>query len=202
MYDKQAISGSQSVRQCQTLHRSSRTNPCPICGRVKDSDCRWGDGWISCHSGAAAANLSPGQTVTIGGEAWYLSRTGGGHSGCSHIYRIDRPIPGRCRRQKRREDLSLAALVKRQATLLRPRVHAALRLRPWELCAPVELRLVHETLASAQELMHHLQRARRVDPTLNNLLPGLRHWIKALSHQRADLLRFERDMLGMQEGWR
>lgn len=194
--------GNTSVWQHHALHRSSRHRPCPICGRVKDGDCRWGDSWISCHTGAAATDLSPSQTITIGGVTWYLSRTGGGHSGCSHIYRLDRPLPGRCSRQQRREDLSLAVLVRRQFSLLRPRVHASLRLRLWELCAPVELRLVHDTLASSQELMRYLQQARRADPSLCHHLPALRHWIKALKYQQADLLRFERHILGMQEGWR
>ena len=41
------------------MRSSGRNNPCPICGRVKDGDCRWNDGGlVLCHtirSGVVAA---------------------------------------------------------------------------------------------------------------------------------------------------
>jgi hypothetical protein len=33
-------------------------------------------------------------------------------------------------------------------------------------------------------------------------LPIARHWVEALGHHRSDLARFQRQQLGMQEGWR
>ncbi len=95
-----------------------------------------------------------------------------------------------------------AVIVRRRIETLRPRVHAALRLRAWDFCTPAELRLVHQTLASAQEAERHLERARRTDPSLALLSPGLSRWIKQLGYQAADLQQFERSQLGMQEGWR
>jgi hypothetical protein len=195
-------SGARSVRH-HALHRSSRTTPCPACGRTKDADCRWSDDWIACHSGGAGHSLKLGETITLNGQRWFLAATDAGHSGRSHIYRPDRLLPGRhCPRQQRREDVLHAVTVRRRIECLRPRVHAALRLRAWDLCTPAELRFVHETLASAEEAMRHLQRAKRTDPNLARLSNGLCRWIKQLGYQAADLQQFERSQLGMQEGWR
>jgi hypothetical protein len=183
------------------LRRSSRNTPCPACGRIKDADCRWSDDWIACHSGGAAHSLKLGETITLNGQRWFLAATDAGHSGRSHIYRPDQRLPGHSHRQQRCEDALHAVIVRRQIERLRPRVHAALRLRAWDLCTPAELRLVHQTLAAAQDAMRHLQRARRTDRNLALLSPGLKRWIKQLSYQAADLQQFERSQLGMQEGW-
>ncbi|SBO44222.1 protein of unknown function [Cyanobium sp. NIES-981] len=64
------------------------------------------------------------------------------------------------------------------------------------------MEMVAATYRSAQDLIRHLQRARCIEPSLARLLPTVRHWVRALSYQQADLRRFQRDELGMQEGWR
>jgi hypothetical protein len=198
-------SGNRLVRQ-HALHRSSRHTPCPICCRQKDGDCRWSDTWIACHSGAAVNDLLPSQTIEAGGQTWYLSRTGGGHSGMAHIYRPHRPHHGQGQLRRgaktNAKAKTLAAVTRRYYTALRPRVHAALRLPIWEHCNLLELQLVADTFAACQQLIHHLQQARRNDPALAQLLPIARHWIKAVGYQLADLQRFQRQQLGMQEGWR
>ena len=113
---------------------------------------------------------------------------------------VKRARPGRCRRacsigggvplesqpQEGREEAS----------------HAALRLPDWDYCTPAELRLVVDSFNAAQELIHHLKRARRIDPALMQLLPVALHWIKALGYQLVDLRHFQRRQLGMGEGWR
>jgi hypothetical protein len=186
------------------LHYSSKHNPCPICSRTKDGDCRWGTEWIACHTGVAANDLRPGHTIKALGQTWYLSRTNGGHSGTAHIYRPHRSGQRqRQHRSKRNTDtLAMVATCRPSYDLLRPHVHAALRLPLWEHCSPVELRLVADTYTSIQQLIHCLQQARRSDPTLARLLPIARHWVKAMGYQLADLQRFQRQQLGMEEGWR
>lgn len=187
------------------LHYSSKHTPCPICSRNKDGDCRWCDEWIACHTGAAANNLQPGQTIEAEGQTWYLSRIGGGHSGMAHVYRPHRP--GQLQKARRRSQADPDLLAKVRASrrfyaAMRPRVHAALRLPLWEHCTAVEMRLVADTFDAAQQLIHHLHQARRIDPSLTHLLPIARHWLKALSYQLTDLKQFRRHQLGMQEGWR
>ena len=91
--------GQLTSHYCARLHYSSKQKPCPICSRTKDGDCRWRAEWIACHTGAAANDLWPGQTIEALGQSWYLSRTNGGHSGTAHIYRPHRP--GQRQRQHR-----------------------------------------------------------------------------------------------------
>ena len=183
---------------------SSKANPCPICGRTKDGDCRWGDDWIACHSGAAANNLKPGQTIEADGQTWYLSRTGGGHSGMAHVYRPHRPgqfQKGRSGSAATTKALAEVLACRQFHAALRPRVHAALRLPHWEYCTPAELRMVTDSFNAAQQLIHHLKRARRADPALVRLLPTALRWLKALGYHLNDLNRFQRQQLGMQKGW-
>ena len=183
---------------------SSSSAPCPVCNRERDSDCRWGDDWIACHSGASVHDLRPGNTISINGRQWYLSRVGGGHSGRAHVYRPHRPDQHK-RHRRCRPDTKVIALpvaCRRFAAVLRPHVHAALRVPLWEHCTPADLQLVIDSFNAAQQLIKRLQDARRDDPTLAGLLPVARHWVKALGYHRADLARFQRQQLGMAEGWR
>ena len=197
--------GSSATRPTSRQRITScKANPCPICGRTKDGDCRWGDDWIACHSGAAANNLKPGQTIEADGQTWYLSRTGGGHSGMAHVYRPHRP--GQFQKGRGGSATSTKALAEVIAcrqfhAALRPRVHAALRLPHWEYCTPAELRLVTDSFNAAQQLIHDLKRARRIDPALVRLLPTALRWLKALGYHLNDLNRFQRQQLGMQKGW-
>lgn len=197
--------GSSATRPTSRQRITScKANPCPICGRTKDGDCRWGDDWIACHSGAAANNLKPGQTIEADGQTWYLSRTGGGHSGMAHVYRPHRP--GQFQKGRSGSAASTKALAEVLAcrefhAALRPRVHAALRLPHWEYCTPAELRLVTDSFNAAQQLIHDLKRARRIDPALVRLLPTALRWLKALGYHLNDLNRFQRQQLGMQKGW-
>jgi hypothetical protein len=196
------------LRPSSTTRRlvcSGKGNPCPVCGRTKDGDCRWGDGWIACHSGAAANHLKPGQTIEADGQTWYLSRTGGGHSGMAHVYRPHRP--GQFQKGRRGSAASTKVLADVVAcrqfyAALRPRVHAVMRLPHWEYCSPAELHLVADSFNAAQQLIHHLKRARRIDPALVRLLPIALRWLKALGYHLTDLNRFQREQLGMQKGWR
>ena len=186
------------------LQPSGPRNPCPICSRTKDGDCRWSADWIACHSGAAANDLRPGQTIEALGQTWYLSRANGGHSAAAHIYRPHRPGQRQHQHRSKRNTDALApvAACRRFYALVRPRVHAALRLPLWEHCSPDELALIPATFASVQQLIQRLQQARHTDPTLAGLLPIAHHWLKAMGYQLADLQRFQRRQLGMSEGWR
>lgn len=50
----------------QQLQLSSKRNPCPICGRTKDGDCRIGDQMVLCHHGSThhpPAGLRPGDVI-------------------------------------------------------------------------------------------------------------------------------------------
>nr|WP_115093531.1 hypothetical protein [Synechococcus sp. UW106] len=68
--------------------RSSRgNNPCPVCGRTKDTDCRWNDTTILCHTGT---DLRPGDTITIAGIKWAFIHHKGGFSGMAAVFKPHR----------------------------------------------------------------------------------------------------------------
>lgn len=75
---------------------SSRTNPCPICGRTKDGDCRIADELVCCHHGSSHSppdGLKKGQTVTgKDGRTW--AYTGETQDGRCASFKVDRPRPG------------------------------------------------------------------------------------------------------------
>ena len=199
MYSHQ--SGNRPVRQHPALHRSSRHNPCPICGRVKDSDCRWGDEWIACHSGAKANSLSVSDTIEALGRVWYLSRINGGHSGASHIYKPHRP--GQSPRQQRRQirlQATLQPLLKQLFAQCRQQVQTCLAMPELVTLTAPEVAAEHAhatgTLANLDALHRQLLVARRTSAEATRLLLAIRHWRRLVSYQLEDVNRFPRCQLG------
>ena len=79
------------------MKSSGRNQPCPVCQRTKDSDCRWNDETILCHTGT---DLKSGDTITIGGQEWAFIHHNGGHSNRAAVFKPHRP---RSRDQWRRD---------------------------------------------------------------------------------------------------
>ena len=72
------------------MKKSGRNNPCPVCGRTKDADCRWSDDVIFCHCGSTSGpdqNLRVGDTITIDGSQWALVKTNGGFDGSAFVFK-------------------------------------------------------------------------------------------------------------------
>ncbi len=76
--------------------RSSRRNPCPVCGRTKDEDCEIRiDGMVFCHRGSTCSPppeaQRPGDVVTgADGQRWaYLGDSDLGKA----MFRLDSPLP-------------------------------------------------------------------------------------------------------------
>tara|TARA_R100001443_G_scaffold47372_1_gene60024 strand:- start:3388 stop:3987 length:600 start_codon:yes stop_codon:yes gene_type:complete len=72
------------------MQSSKRNNPCPVCSRVKDSDCRWNDEVILCHRGSTNSppeNLRVGNTLEIEGRTWALVATCGGFDGQAYVFK-------------------------------------------------------------------------------------------------------------------
>lgn len=66
------------------MKRSSRKQPCPVCGRTHDADCAWSDDVIFCHSGS---DLSIGQTIDVDGQPWALVKLNAGFSGQAAVFK-------------------------------------------------------------------------------------------------------------------
>ena len=56
------------------MKSSGHNQPCPVCSRVKDADCRFNDEVVLCHTGT---DLRPGDTITI-------SVVDGSHAAINH----------------------------------------------------------------------------------------------------------------------
>ena len=71
------------------MKSSGRNNPCPVCNRTKDTDCRWNDEVILCHSGT---DLTPGDTLHINGAEWAFIHHKGGFSGIAAVFKPHREL--------------------------------------------------------------------------------------------------------------
>ena len=78
------------------LKPSSKANPCPICGRTKDGDCRTRDGLAICHRGSThhpSEGLQSGDVVDGNdGQRWAF--TGDTADGRAATFTIDKPRAG------------------------------------------------------------------------------------------------------------
>lgn len=88
-----------SAAPCSALKPSSKRNPCPICGRTTDGDCRTGDGLSICHHGSThhpPEGLRPGDVIEgRDGQRWAF--TGETTDGRGSTFTLDKPRhqPGR-----------------------------------------------------------------------------------------------------------
>ena len=78
------------------MHSSGRNNPCPVCGRTKDSDCRWNNATILCHTGT---DLRPGDTLTYARQKWAFIHHKGGFSGMAAVFKPHRALGARIKRE-------------------------------------------------------------------------------------------------------
>ena len=68
---------------------SSQKTPCPVCGRIKDTDCRFNDETILCHQGSSSAppRLSPGETLEIEGKKWNFVKYDAGFAHSAALFK-------------------------------------------------------------------------------------------------------------------
>ena len=69
------------------MKSSGHNQPCPVCSRVKDADCRFNDDVVLCHTGT---DLRPGDTITISGAQWAFIHHNGGFSGSAAVFKPHR----------------------------------------------------------------------------------------------------------------
>ena len=69
------------------MKSSGHNQPCPVCSRVKDADCRFNDEVVLCHTGT---DLRPGDTITISGAQWAFIHHNGGFSGMAAVFKPHR----------------------------------------------------------------------------------------------------------------
>jgi len=186
------------------LKSSSRRSPCPVCGRRKNSSCRWGEEVIYCFCGDTnhpPLQMQPGETLQVAGEAWALVATDGGHSGNSFVFRPHRqhsgpPRPARPRKIQRKQQSATASLMRE----VMADVDAALEVPEFMHCTPSELRHSYQLIAIASEkataLQSALKTASRQSPEMRVHLILLDEAIEQLRYQQRDADHFRTYHLG------
>ena len=86
-------SHNSSLEAARSLKPSGKGNPCPICGRTKDGDCRTRDDLVICHRGSdhhPPEGLQPGDVIDGNdGQRWAF--TGDTTDGRAATFTLDKP---------------------------------------------------------------------------------------------------------------
>lgn len=183
------------------LRKSSRREPCPVCGRSKNSSCRWGEGVVYCFCGDdhhPPLHMRLGETLQISGVSWALVSTQGGFGGNSFVFRPHsgppRPQLPRARQQRQHQGVQ-ALMAQAMAS-----VDAALAVPELVLSTPDELRAAWALIDTAVEQTSALQAALKLlsgqNPELRRYRDLLQEAGKELAYQRQDALNFRTHYLG------
>ena len=190
------------------MQSSSKRNPCPICGRTKDGDCRWTADLILCHRGSSHAppkHLNVGDVIQVQSKPWALVRSDGGFDMAAAVFRPHRP-----RRHSHQKRLSNY----RSANLLKARVRCAKRIAQqfldlaeeansvgeFELLPYPDLQaafaLIYQADEQGAKVVQALMALRRSASDINPDLEQVKAAQRQVRYQRMDVDRFRRTYLG------
>ena len=200
-------SGAGPVRQ---LAPSTKRNPCPVCGRTKDRDCRFSDGLILCHQGSTSgppAHLIPGDTITIEGQRWALVSRSGGYSGCAAVFRPDRGRDEANHAPRPQEQQNL----ENRAGIARATIDAWLRLADQALEVPrfqdltvpeVDgyCELISEAYRKGVSLQQSLEPLCRQYRALGPYREEVADALKEVGYQQRDAVQWRKNNFGIENG--
>lgn len=184
------------------MKSSGRNNPCPVCGRTKDADCRWNDDCIMCHTGT---DLRPGQTITIAGQPWAFIHGKGGFSGMAAVFKPHR------KRDYSRTPSSAQELLSRQTKRFQwasaiQEFHNTFQ-AAWDApdfynCTPQQLSAAATAITNAQDwgaaLKTHLQTIWREHKDLEQLHRlRVEQQLRSIAFMAEDLRQFQQNDLGV-----
>jgi hypothetical protein len=185
---------------------SGRNNPCPVCNRTKDTDCRWNDDVILCHSGT---DLTPGSTVNINGAEWAFIHHKGGFSGIAAVFKPHRELErgtGYGRTPNTAQDLLSRQTKRSQWADILEQFHNAFN-NAWESpdfynASPDELHAAFDVITDAQAkaaaLRPHLQSIWREHPDLAQLHRlRIESQLKSIAYMAEDARQFQQNDLGI-----
>lgn len=188
------------------MKASGRNNPCPVCGRVKDADCRWNDTTILCHTGT---DLRSGDTLTIAGQEWAFIHHKGGFSGVAAVFKPHRekePSRGqRLQTPNTAQELLSRQTKRHQWASALQEFHDAFQ-AAWEVpdffdAPPQELAAATAVINNAQDcgaaLKPHLRTIWRDHEDLEQLHRlRVEHQLKSIAYMAEDLRQFQQNDLG------
>ena len=190
------------------MNQSGKGQPCPVCFREKDSDCRWSNDAIFCHQGsthAAPSHLKIGDTINTLGKDWALVSLSAGYDKSAFLFKPHREIIPIF---KNKEDLERQEFdysvrigcceyyVKEFIEL----AQKALDVLEFETAGPDELKnsfkLIYSAESKGLELIKELQELAPREARLKVYLPIVKDANKKLLYQRKDADQFRKNYLG------
>ena len=193
-----------------TLIASSRRNPCPVCGRVKDGDCRFHAGLILCHLGSSHGpdtRLQLGDVIQLRGQPWALVSKQAGHTGSAFAFRPHQALPDRGQHRPPNTRHRSTTASQQWGNYLKQFFDAfdlAWQLPDFYNADPAELKFSFQLVADAQNkaafLAGHLATIWRNDPALEQQFRlRVEQCLKTLRYVADDVERFRRAELGERE---
>ena len=187
------------------MKSSGRNNPCPVCNRTKDTDCRWNDDVILCHSGT---DLTPGSTVNINGAEWAFIHHKGGFSGVAAVFKPHRELerkPSLNRTPNSPQELLSRQTKRSQWADILEQFHTAFddawNVPDFYTASPNELHAAFDVITDAQAkaaaLRPHLQAIWREHQDLAQLHRlRVEAQLKSIAHMAEDVRQFQELELG------
>tara|TARA_B100001564_G_C20517691_1_gene613678 strand:- start:171 stop:749 length:579 start_codon:yes stop_codon:yes gene_type:complete len=176
------------------MQSSKRNNPCPVCGRTKDSDCRWDDDVIFCHNGSnyfPPTHLTIGDILRLNGVDWALVKTNSGHTGRCHVFKPHRPI-NRNISNKPREDKTREAYLFRESVKAVENyiklANAALEVINYEYCNLRQIKeskaLINRAYDEGKELREVLVGVRRFNKNIEEFIELFDEKYRPIKYQK------------------
>jgi hypothetical protein len=193
------------------MNSSSRSNPCPCCGRTKTSHCRWDDARIFCYQGVShqpPANLARGETLTLGdGTTYFFAGYNKGFAGNSALFclhdpsndRFTRPVTPQAQRRQTARNLSSLEELRLQLEQAQIVTSHALAAPHYHSLTPDEIRgwmqVIQDAFKRLIAIKPQVMRLRHLDPNLKEVFKSITGQIKELAYQKADFETFWFDVL-------
>ena len=190
------------------MNYSRRGDPCPVCDRQKDNDCRWTNESIFCHLGSShrpPTHLKLGDTLEIKGDKWALVSLSAGYDKNAFLFKPHReiiPISTNWEDLERQEfDLSVRiGCCEFYAGEFIELAQKALDVLEFETAGPDELKNSFKFIYSAEskglELIKELQELAPREARLKTYLSIVKDLNKQLLYQRKDADQFRKNYLG------
>jgi len=187
------------------MQSSRRNNPCPICGRIKDGDCRFTNDLILCHHGKShypPQNLRCGDVLQVQGREWAFIKSNGGFDGGAAVFKPHRPRPNRKQFSPSLhvdQDAKRRNLINAQKKLIERFLNVAqdaLDVLDFENAPPDELKTSFELIEKSYFQGKEIREIVGFCPELKNRISLIDKANKQLNYQYKDQLSFRRNLLG------
>ena len=190
------------------MNYSRRGDPCPVCSRDKDNDCRWTNDSIFCHLGSShrpPTHLKLGDTLVLKGNKWALVSLSAGYDKSAYLFRPHREIvpTSKNREDLERQEFDLSVRIgccEFYAKEFLELAQKALDVLEFESAPPDELKNSFQFIYSAEskglQLIKELQQLAPREERLKKYLPIVKDLNKQLLYQRKDADQFRKNYLG------